>query len=252
MMDFVHILLIILVTAHYNSANQQHQPQEQQPPNERKHVQILLNERSWEEMLKGEWLVGFCVPLVPNCFQFERTWIKLAQEMEQEQQQQQQQQQRDQNKPERNITVASMELNYSETLVRRFSLQSLPTILHVKDGVFRQLPVSYKVKEIKDVILSDCWMKTKTLPFWRHPNGWIVHIIILYIKLIDEVYESQYLAVEYDQATWLVHVCLMLIVTIAMTIVFGICSIICKLFNRCRPASRRGSPKKLNKSHPMH
>ncbi|KRF97627.1 uncharacterized protein Dwil_GK28079 [Drosophila willistoni] len=126
---------------------------------------------------------------------------------------QEQQQRRDKNKPERNITVASMELNYSEALVRRFSLESLPTILHVKDGEFRQLPVSYKVKEIKDVILSDCWMKTKTLPFWKHPNGWFIHALILYIKLIDEVYESQYLSIEYDQAAWLVRICLMLIAT---------------------------------------
>lgn len=176
----------------------------------------MLDESSWDLTLKGEWMIGFCVPLIMACIKFERVWSKFAHEKQLE---------------KSDMIVASMKLEYSETVIRRFSLNELPTILHVKDGVFRKLPIGKNVQELHE-LANFKWQEIEPMPFWQHPNGLLIRAYVYYIQAIDQVYQASWLGTDYEHATWLVRIGLILIMGMFLTV---FCSIYCCLYDRRKP-----------------
>lgn len=183
---------------------------------------FILDESSWELMLQGEWMIGFCVPLIMACIKFNRVWSKFAHEKHLEKSE---------------MIVASMKLEYSETVIRRFSLKDLPTILHVKDGVFRKLPLAQTVDELKELALTK-WQETEPMPFWQHPNGVLIQAYIQYIRAIDKVYHTTWLDTDYEHATWLVRIGLALILAMIVTATCGVYTFI---------RDKRQAPKRAKK-----
>ncbi|XP_023161495.1 thioredoxin-related transmembrane protein 1-like [Drosophila hydei] len=200
----------------------QHCVSSENPKNEK----FILDESSWELMLQGEWMIGFCVPLIMTCIKFERVWSKFAREKQLE---------------KSDMIVASMKLEYSETVIRRFSLHELPTILHVKDGVFRKLPIVHSVDELRE-LAETRWQETDPMPFWQHPNGLLIQAYIRYIQAIDQVYQLPWLNTDYEHATWLVRIGLALSVAVALTIGCGIYNCI---YERRQPPKRAKKKKVL-------
>ncbi|XP_017955276.1 thioredoxin-related transmembrane protein 4-like [Drosophila navojoa] len=204
----------------------QHCVWSENPRNEK----FILDESSWELTLEGEWMIGFCVPLIMACIKFERVWSKFAHEKQLEQS---------------DMTVASMKLEYSETVIRRFSLHELPTILHVKNGVFRKLPTGQSIQELHE-LASFKWQEIDPMPFWQHPNGLLIRAHVRYIQAIDQVYRASWFNADYEHATWLVRIGLILIMGIILTI---FCNIYNCLYDRPKPPKCGKKSKKQVEGH---
>ncbi|XP_034655939.1 thioredoxin-related transmembrane protein 1-like [Drosophila subobscura] len=165
-----------------------------------RHV-IRLDEGCWEQLLQGEWMLGFCMPLVENCSGFERVWSSFATAMQRQ---------------EPRLQVASMQMEYSGTVVARFSLRRLPSILHVRNGTFRELPVAYSVDKLLQLAQGE-WRKAAPVPIWRHPNGRVVAAKVLYLRAVNKVYGAKYFGGDYTRATVLVGICSFLLFSISLT-----------------------------------
>ena len=85
-----------------------------------KKVPIVLDEQSWVKLLEGEWMFDLYAPWCPACKRLEPEWEKFAQWAD-----------------DLNINVASADVTANPALSGRFMVRGLPTIYHVKDGVFR-------------------------------------------------------------------------------------------------------------------
>ncbi|MCP9262758.1 Thioredoxin-related transmembrane protein 1 [Dirofilaria immitis] len=81
---------------------------------------ITLTEDTWTDILKGEWMVEFYAPWCPACKDLQKAWHAFA----------------DWSK-DLNINVAEVDVTINPGLSGRFLVTALPTIYHVKDGVFR-------------------------------------------------------------------------------------------------------------------
>ncbi|SPP77070.1 thioredoxin-related transmembrane protein 1-like [Drosophila guanche] len=166
-----------------------------------RHV-IHLDEGCWEQLLQDEWMVGFCMPMVENCSRFERVWSSFATAMQWQQP---------------GLAVARMQMEYSGTLVARFSLQRLPSILHVRNGTFRPLPVAYTLDELLQLAQGE-WRQAQPLPIWRHPNGRVVGAKVLYLRAVNGVYGTKYLGGDYKRATFLVGLGSFLLFSTSLTV----------------------------------
>ncbi|CAH1791256.1 unnamed protein product, partial [Owenia fusiformis] len=81
----------------------------------------VINENNWSDILKDEWFVEFYAPWCPACRQLEETWDKVAGWQK-----------------DFSVTIAKSDITENPSLSGRFLITALPTIYHVKDGVFRQ------------------------------------------------------------------------------------------------------------------
>ncbi|XP_002135637.2 thioredoxin-related transmembrane protein 1-like [Drosophila pseudoobscura] len=162
---------------------------------------VHLDEGCWEQVLKGEWMVGFCLPLAKNCSQFESVWTDFATAMQ---------------RNESRVEVATMLIEYTGTIVARFSVNRVPSILHVRNGSFRELPVAYTVDELMELALWK-WNKIQPMTFWRHPNGCIIEAKVRYLQAIEMVFNTKLFGGDYNRASLIVGVCSFLLFSAAVT-----------------------------------
>ncbi|KAK1136094.1 hypothetical protein K0M31_000663 [Melipona bicolor] len=113
-----------------------------------------LTEENWDRMLIGEWMVEFYAPWCPACKALEPIWEHLAAQKE-----------------NLNINVGKVDVTDSPGLSGRFMVTALPTIYHVKDGIFRQ----YKSPRDKDSLIKfvseKTWEKIEPIPGWKSPTS---------------------------------------------------------------------------------
>lgn len=81
---------------------------------------VEINDDNWSNLLKGEWLVDFHAPWCPACQKLKPEWEKLVDWSN-----------------DLNIKVASADVTKFPGLSGRFMVSGLPTVYHVKDGLFR-------------------------------------------------------------------------------------------------------------------
>lgn len=81
---------------------------------------VVINEDNWTDLLKGEWFVDFYAPWCHVCQTLKPEWDKLVDWS-----------------ADLNIKVASADVTEQPGLSGRFMVGGLPTIYHVKDGLFR-------------------------------------------------------------------------------------------------------------------
>lgn len=96
---------------------------------------VVLDENSWTQLLHGEWMVDFHAPWCPACKSLEPEWKKFADWSD-----------------DLEINVATADVTVNPGLSGRFMVSGLPTIYHVKDGVFRLYTGSRKHDKLIDFI----------------------------------------------------------------------------------------------------
>merc|ERR1712114_85897 len=94
---------------------------------------VKLTEDNWADLLEGEWMVEFFAPWCPACRGLQPTWEDFSGWSE-----------------DLEIGVGQVDVTTSPGLSGRFMVTALPTIFHVKDGVFRQ----YRGARDKDSFIS--------------------------------------------------------------------------------------------------
>lgn len=151
------------------------------------HGSLELTENNWTKVLTGEWMVLFYAPWCPACKSLEPEWKEFAKWT----------------KSHSTVSVASTDITISPGLTGRFIVTTLPTIFHVKNGVFRY----YKMGRDKDSIISfikeQKWKQIESISSWKSPNSIQMSVVAQFFKLSQKVrILHSTLMAEYGLPTW--------------------------------------------------
>lgn len=126
----------------------------------------ILNEDSWEQMLAGEWMVEFYAPWCPACRALEPVWKDFASWSD-----------------DLGIKVGQIDVTTSPGLSGRFMVTALPTIYHVKDGIFRQYRGSRDKGEFISFVEEKKWEGIEPIPSWKSPSSIQMSAVSGFFKL---------------------------------------------------------------------
>lgn len=115
---------------------------------------FTLTEDNWESMLKNEWLVQFYAPWCPACKSLQPVWHEFAEWGK-----------------DLDVSVGSVDITVCPGLSGRFMITALPSIYHVKNGVFRQYRGPRDRESLISYIEERKWSQTETVAGWRAPDS---------------------------------------------------------------------------------
>ncbi|XP_014219491.1 thioredoxin-related transmembrane protein 1 [Copidosoma floridanum] len=127
---------------------------------------VKLNESNWDRMLEGEWMVEFYAPWCPACKALEPIWDSLAF-----------------SKKELKIEVGKIDVTDAPGLSGRFMVTALPTIYHVKDGIFRQYKSPRDKDSLIDFVRQKIWKNVDPVSSWKSPTSIQMSIISQFFKM---------------------------------------------------------------------
>lgn len=127
---------------------------------------IVLNEDNWSEILNGEWMVEFFAPWCPACKALDPVWKEFAEWSD-----------------DLNINVGQIDVTINPGLSGRFMVTALPTIYHVKDGIFRQYRSSRDKDSLMNFIEDEKWKSLDTISSWKSPQSFQMSIVSYFFKL---------------------------------------------------------------------
>merc|ERR1712024_209957 len=170
----------------------------------------VIQEDEWRQLLKGEWMVEFAAPWCPACRALQPTWEDFAGWSE-----------------DLEIGVGQVDVTSSPGLSGRFMVTALPTIFHVKDGVFRQ----YRGARDKDSFISFVedkkWTQIEEVAAWTHPDSVQMTMVSYFFKLsmvLRNVHST--LTEEYQFPYWVSYVAFA-VATILLGAILGLLLVCC-------------------------
>jgi len=170
----------------------------------------VITEDNWRDVLTGEWMVEFMAPWCPACRGLQPTWEEFAGWSE-----------------DLEIGVGQVDVTTSPGLSGRFMVTALPTIFHVKNGVFRQ----YRGARDKDSFISFVedkkWNQVEEISSWKDPSSMQMSLVSYFFKLsmvLRNVHTV--LTEEYQLPYWVSYVAFAL-ATIILGGVLGLILVCC-------------------------
>merc|ERR1719378_587099 len=169
-----------------------------------------INEDNWRELLTGEWMVEFFAPWCPACRGLQPTWEDFAGWSE-----------------DLEIGIGQVDVTSSPGLSGRFMVTALPTIFHVKDGVFRQ----YRGARDKDSFISFVedkkWSGVEPISSWKSPDSIQMSLVSYFFKLsmvLRNIHTT--LTEDYQMPYWVSYVAFA-VATILLGGVLGLVLVCC-------------------------
>jgi len=169
-----------------------------------------ITEDNWRDVLKGEWMVEFFAPWCPACRALQSSWDEFSGWSE-----------------DLEIGIAQVDVTVSPGLSGRFMVTALPTIFHVKNGVFRQ----YRGARDKDSFISYIeekkWSSVEPISDWKSPDSIQMSMVSYFFKLsmvLRNVHTT--LTEEYQLPSWASYVAFAL-ATITLGGVLGLVLVCC-------------------------
>merc|ERR1719378_1383856 len=169
-----------------------------------------INEDNWRELLTGEWMVEFFAPWCPACRGLQPTWEDFAGWSE-----------------DLEVGVGQVDVTASPGLSGRFMVTALPTIFHVKDGVFRQ----YRGARDKDSFISFVedkkWTGVEPVSSWKSPDSVQMSLVSYFFKLsmvLRNVHTT--LTEDYQMPYWVSYVAFA-VATILLGGILGLVLVCC-------------------------
>ncbi|VVC36508.1 Hypothetical protein CINCED_3A023857 [Cinara cedri] len=151
------------------------------------HGSLELDEDNWSDILTGEWMVLFYAPWCPACKSLEPEWREFGKLSEQH----------------LDISVASTDITLSPGLTGRFIVTTLPTIFHVKDGIFRYYKMGRDKESMISFVKERKWEKLESISSWKAPNSIQMSILAQFFKMSQKVrILHSALVAEYGLPTW--------------------------------------------------
>jgi len=132
----------------------------------KKSALVRLDEDSWSQLLTGEWMVEFYAPWCPACKQLEPQWNHFSTWSD-----------------DLGIKVASVDVTVNPGLSGRFMITALPTIYHVKDGVFRAYKGSRDSNSFVSFIEEKKWEKIESVSKWKDPSSVQMSLVSYFFKI---------------------------------------------------------------------
>lgn len=171
---------------------------------------IKVEENNWQDLLTGEWMVEFFAPWCPACRGLQPTWEDFAGWSE-----------------DLEIGIGQVDVTTSPGLSGRFMVTALPTIFHVKDGVFRQ----YRGARDKDSFISFVedkkWTGVEPISSWKSPDSIQMSLVSYFFKLsmvLRNVHTT--LTEDYQMPYWVSYVAFA-VATILLGGVLGLILVCC-------------------------
>ncbi|XP_054154156.1 thioredoxin-related transmembrane protein 1-like [Oppia nitens] len=127
---------------------------------------ITLTEDSWSDMLSGEWMVEFFAPWCPACRALQKDWNSFATWSH-----------------DLSIKVGAVDVTANPGLSGRFLVTQLPTIYHVKDGVFRQYKGTRDTNAFVSYIEEKSWQKADPVSLWTAPDSILMSVVSYFFKI---------------------------------------------------------------------
>lgn len=147
---------------------------------------VSLHEENWKDLLKGEWMVEFHAPWCPACKDLQKAWNAFADWSE-----------------DLKIKVAEVDVTKNPGLSGRFLVTALPTIYHVKDGVFRVYSGPRDKKDFISYVEEEKWALYEPVPSYKHPNSAQMSVVAWFFKLSMFVRDKHnYLVDEVGLPSW--------------------------------------------------
>merc|ERR1712168_1253461 len=170
----------------------------------------VIQEDGWRQLLKGERMGEFAAPWCPACRALQPTWEDFAGWSE-----------------DLEVGVGQVDVTASPGLSGRFMVTALPTIFHVKDGVFRQ----YRGARDKDSFISFVeekkWTQVEEISSWKDPNSIQMSLVSYFFKLsmvLRNVHTT--LTEDYQMPYWVSYVAFA-VATILLGGVLGLILVCC-------------------------
>jgi len=169
-----------------------------------------ITEDNWRDILVGEWMVEFMAPWCPACRGLQPIWDEFGGWSE-----------------DLDIGVGQVDVTSSPGLSGRFMVTALPTIFHVKDGVFRQ----YRGARDKDSFISFVedkkWSQVEEVSSWKDPSSLQMTMVSYFFKLsmvLRNVHTT--LTDEYQLPYWVSYVAFA-VATILLGGILGLILVCC-------------------------
>jgi len=169
-----------------------------------------ITENNWRDILEGEWMVEFMAPWCPACRALQPIWEDFSGWTE-----------------DLEIGVGQVDVTSSPGLSGRFMVTALPTIFHVKNGVFRQ----YRGARDKDSFISFVedkkWNQVEEVSAWKDPSSMQMTMVSYFFKLsmvLRNVHTT--LTEEYELPYWVSYVAFA-VATILLGGVLGLILVCC-------------------------
>ena len=172
---------------------------------------IQITDENWQQILKGEWMLKFFAPWCPACRSMVDTWIEFGKWTD-----------------DLNLDgVGEIDVTQSPGLSGRFLITSLPTVLHVKDGEFRQYTKKREKDSLIDYVEKAEWKQEEMLPSWKHPDSVQMGVVASFFRVSMVLREVHSLMTEqYELPSWSVYV-MFATVTILVGALLGLLLVFC-------------------------
>lgn len=131
-----------------------------------KHL-LKITDDNWRDLLKDEWMVNFYnkATWCPACKEMERPWNAFAEWSKQQK-----------------LKVAEVDLAENPGLSGRFLLIQLPTIYHVKNGVFRPYHGPKDKEDFIKFVKDKQWSSVEPIPSWCYPDSTQMSVVASLFK----------------------------------------------------------------------
>lgn len=175
---------------------------------------VQLTEESWTQVTSGEWLVKFYAPWCPACRSIEKDWAGLGAWAH--------------NLADGPLDgVAEVDVTQAPGLSGRFIITSLPTIFHVKEGVFRVYSGGRNKADLIDYVEKEKWQKDEVLPGWKDPTALHMSVVSWFFKISMHLRNvHSYLTEQKELPSWSVYV-IFALATIVTGALLGVILVLC-------------------------
>lgn len=129
-----------------------------------KHL-IHVTEENWRDILTGEWMIEFHAPWCPACKDLVKSWNAFAEWSK-----------------DLSVNVGEIDVTTNTGLSGRFLVTALPTIYHVKDGVFRAYSGPRDKDDLISFIEEKKWTIIEPMPTWKHPDSFQMGVVSWFFK----------------------------------------------------------------------
>lgn len=169
-----------------------------------------ITEDNWRDVLKGEWMIEFFAPWCPACRALQPAWDEFSGWSE-----------------DLEVGIAQVDVTVSPGMSGRFMVTALPTIFHVKDGVFRQYRGARDKESFISYVEEKKWSKVEPISDWKSPDSFQMSLVSYFFKLsmvLRNVHTT--LTEDYQLPYWASYVAFAL-ATIALGGVLGLLLVCC-------------------------
>ncbi|XP_041352755.1 thioredoxin-related transmembrane protein 1-like [Gigantopelta aegis] len=171
---------------------------------------IEVTEDNWRETLSGEWMVEFMAPWCPACQSFQETWESFAKWGR-----------------DLDVKVGIVDVTQNPGLSGRFFVTALPTIYHIKDGVFRQYVGSRSENDLIGYVDDKKWTDYEPVSAVWNPNSIQMSTVSWFFKIammIRSFYNT--MVSEYGIPEWGCYL-IFAVMTIIAGLILGLIIVCC-------------------------